>query len=87
MSFLRAWTTQGLWVSLTLTAALVAITGEIQDTKTFNAYDWVVLIIGFFIWILGFIFEVTADHQKNKWNSVTENQGKFINTSGRVSSA
>ena len=75
---LGAWTLQGLWVSFTLAAALAAMTVEQPDT--YNAYDLAGLILGILVWILGFSFEAIADYQKNKFRSVPENKGKFINT-------
>ncbi|NPD88761.1 MAG: DUF1295 domain-containing protein [Asgard group archaeon] len=75
---LGAWTLQGLWVSFTLAAALAAIT--IEQPDTYSAYDLAGLILGILVWILGFAFEAIADYQKNKFRSVPENKGKFINT-------
>ncbi|MCG3227169.1 MAG: DUF1295 domain-containing protein [Candidatus Heimdallarchaeota archaeon] len=75
---LGAWTLQGLWVSFTLAAALAALT--IEQPAIYSAYDLVGLILGVLVWILGFGFEVIADYQKNKFRSVPENKGKFINT-------
>jgi steroid 5-alpha reductase family enzyme len=72
--FLNAWTIQGLWVTLTLSAALAAIT-----TTNRRELDWVA-VVGFLIWVLGFATEVTADIQKNRFRAVPENKGKFIQT-------
>ena len=79
-SFLRllgAWTLQGLWVSFTLAAALAATTIE---PATYSAYDLAGLILGILVWVFGFAFEAIADYQKNKFRSVSENKGRFINT-------
>ena len=70
--FLRAWTIQGLWVSLTLAAALAAIT-----TTTRKELGWVAAAGGL-IWALGFATEVTADLQKNRFRVNPANRGKFI---------
>ncbi len=72
--FLVTWTLQGLWVSFTVAAALAAITTE--QKEEFG----IIGIIGLLVWILGFGFEAIADHQKNKFRSIPENKGKFINT-------
>jgi steroid 5-alpha reductase family enzyme len=72
--FLRAWTIQGLWVSLTLAAALAAIT-----TATRKDLGWVAWL-GLAIWVLGFAIEVTADLQKTRFRRIPENRGKFIST-------
>ena len=71
--FLLAWTLQGLWVSLSLAAALAAITSEYRlDLGIFA-------LIGFLVWIFGFGFEITADRQKSQFNQNPDNKGKFIN--------
>ncbi|MBY9000440.1 MAG: DUF1295 domain-containing protein [Candidatus Heimdallarchaeota archaeon] len=77
LSFLRAWTIQGLWVTFTISAALAAVT--IEQPSEYNAYEWIGLIIGIVIWVLGFAFESIADYQKSKFRKVPENKGKFIN--------
>ncbi len=72
--FLNVWTIQGLWVTFTLAAALVAIT-----TTTRKELD-IFAIVGFLIWLLGFIIEVVADAQKSRFNANPANKGKFIQT-------
>jgi steroid 5-alpha reductase family enzyme len=72
--FLNVWTIQGLWVTFTAAAALVAIT-----TSTRKELD-VFAVIGFLVWIFGFVFEVVADTQKSRFNANPENKGKFIQT-------
>ena len=74
LSFLLTWTIQGLWVSFTLAAALAAITGG------YRVDFGIIGLIGLLVWIIGFGFEAFADYQKNKFRSVPENKGKFINT-------
>ena len=72
--FLNFWTIQGLWVTFTAATALVAIT-----TSTRKELD-IFAIIGFLVWIFGFVFEVTADTQKSRFNADPSNKGKFIQT-------
>jgi steroid 5-alpha reductase family enzyme len=72
--FLLTWTVQGLWVSLTLAAALAAIT-----TTTRVGLD-VFALIGFLVWALGFAFEAVADAQKSRFRADPANKGKFIRT-------
>lgn len=72
--FLNVWTIQGLWVTFTLAAALVAIT-----TITRKELD-IFAVVGFLIWLLGFIIEVVADAQKSRFNADPANKGKFIQT-------
>jgi steroid 5-alpha reductase family enzyme len=71
--FLLAWTVQGLWVSLTLAAALAAIT-------SMNRLDLgIFALVGFLVWLLGFVIEVIADRQKSMFRADPQNAGKFIN--------
>ncbi len=70
--FLNAWTLQGLWVSLTLAAALAAIT-----TTTREAIG-VVTVIGALVWVAGFGIEATADRQKSRFRADPANKGRFI---------
>ncbi len=79
LKFLMTWTLQGLWVSFTLAAALAAIT--VIKPPSYGVFDWVGLIVGGSIWLLGFSFESISDFQKNRFRSKPENKGKFI-TSG-----
>ena len=72
--FLNVWTIQGLWVTFTAAAALVAIT-----TSTRKELD-VFAVIGLLVWIFGFVFEVVADTQKTRFNADPANKGKFIQT-------
>lgn len=72
--FLNVWTIQGLWVTFTVAAALVAIT-----TTTRKDLD-LFAMIGFLIWVFGFAFEVIADSQKRKFSADPQNKGRFIQT-------
>lgn len=72
--FLNVWTIQGLWVTFTVAAALVAIT-----TSTRKELD-IFAIVGLLVWIFGFAFEVIADAQKSRFNADSANKGKFIRT-------
>jgi len=70
--FLLTWTLQGLWVSLTLAAALAAI------TSTRRVELGLFAVLGFLVWVLGFAIEVVADRQKNAFRQEPGNAGKFI---------
>ena len=72
--FLSAWTLQGLWVSITLSAALAAITTTARKELGIFALG------GFLMWIIGFAIEVTADVQKSRFRADPQNDGKFIRT-------
>jgi steroid 5-alpha reductase family enzyme len=66
--FLLTWTIQGLWVSFSVAAGLVAITSTVRvGLDAFAA-------IGFIVWLIGFGIEVAA------FNATPANKGKFINT-------
>jgi steroid 5-alpha reductase family enzyme len=72
--FLLTWTLQGLWVTLTLSAALIAI------TSTRNGALDIFAVIGLIVWLLGFGVEALADQQKSEFRAALENKGKFIDT-------
>jgi len=72
--FLNVWTIQGLWVTFTLAAALVAITTT--NKKELDLFA----LLGFLVWAFGFAFEVIADSQKSRFNANPENKGRFIQT-------
>ncbi len=71
--FLMSWTLQGLWVTLSVAAALAAITSVTKVGLGIFA------LVGFLIWLVGFALEVIADWQKSKFKAAPENAGKFIN--------
>ena len=72
--FLLTWTLQGLWVSLTLAAALAAITTSVR--RPLGVFTWV----GLSLWLIGFAVEVLADRQKTQFKSDAANKGRFIHT-------
>lgn len=74
LRFLNVWTIQALWISFTLSAALIAITS--QTRIAFDAWA----AIGLLVWIIGFGFEAIADSQKSQFNADPKNKGKFIQT-------
>jgi steroid 5-alpha reductase family enzyme len=74
LRFLNAWNLQALWVSLTLSAPLAAITAQVRKPLGWFAG------IGFLIWLFGMAFEVTADAQKTRFRADPRNQGRFIRT-------
>jgi steroid 5-alpha reductase family enzyme len=72
--FLNVWTIQGLWITFTAAAALVAITSATRQGVDAFA------VIGFLVWAFGFACEVIADSQKSRFNADPHNKGKFIRT-------
>jgi steroid 5-alpha reductase family enzyme len=74
LRFLRAWTIQALWVTLTASTALAAI------TTTTRQGIGVVAMIGILVWAFGFAVEIMADTQKSAFAADPQNRGKFIHT-------
>ena len=74
LRFLNVWTIQGLWITFTAAAALVAITSSVRKDLD------VLAIVGAIVWTIGFVIEVTADAQKSRFNADPANKGKFIQT-------
>jgi len=72
--FLMTWTLQGLWISLTLAAALAAITTTTRDELG------LVTVPSVLVWIAGFAIEAVADRQKSRFRADPANKGRFIST-------
>ncbi|HDQ73097.1 MAG TPA: DUF1295 domain-containing protein [Chloroflexi bacterium] len=72
--FLNTWMLQGLWVTLTLAAALAAITTSTRKELGLFA------LMGTLVWVFGFAIEATADAQKSRFRVKPENKGQFIDT-------
>lgn len=72
--FLMTWTLQGLWISVTLSCALAAVTAS--DTA---ALEWTAAV-GMAIWGFGLAVEVVADRQKQRFRAAPENANAFIDT-------
>lgn len=72
--FLNVWTIQGLWITFTAAAALVAITSSTRKELDLFAD------IGLLVWVFGFALEVIADAQKSRFNADPSNKGRFIQT-------
>ena len=72
LRLLMTWTLQGLWVSLTLSCALAALTSV--NRVPFGPLEF----LGLALWIAGFWIEVSADRQKRKFRNDAGQQGRFI---------
>ena len=70
--FLLVWTLQGVWVSLTSSAALVAILSP--DAGPIAG----IAGLGVLIWLGGLTLEVVADKQKSDFRNDPKSAGKFI---------
>ena len=74
--FFRVWILQGLWVSLTASAAWIAMSSEVSSREPIG---WLA-IIGIILWVVGLTIEVTADLQKSAFKADSKNEGNFIRT-------
>jgi steroid 5-alpha reductase family enzyme len=72
--FLLTWTLQGLWVFLTVSCALAAITAAAAQPLGALA------ALGTTVWIAGFAIETTADRQKAVFRADPANRDRFIST-------
>jgi steroid 5-alpha reductase family enzyme len=72
--FLMAWTLQGLWVFLTLSAALAAMTTDAPTPLGLAGF------VGMALWAVGFAIEVVSDRQKRLFRQDPANEGRFITT-------
>lgn len=70
--FLAVWTIQGLWVSVTASAAWVALSSSAQVGIDVFAG------IGLLLWAIGFAIEVIADRQKRAFRADPANRNHFI---------
>ncbi len=74
LRFLMTWTLQGLWVFLTLSCALAAITSG--DRAPLGLVGG----LGALVFVAGFQIEVVADRQKRRFRHDKENPHPFITT-------
>lgn len=72
--FFMTWTLQGMWVSMCLLCVLTAL----------SSYSGIIMnnvfYIGLLIFVIGFIIEVIADHQKTVFRKDINNKDNFIST-------
>ena len=66
------WHLQGLWVFICSLPAIISIYSGTSVELGFYFY------LGFFLWIIGFLFETIADHQKYLFKKNKLNKNKFI---------
>lgn len=74
LRFLNVWMIQGLWITLTLSAALAAVTAV--DRPSVDGFT----VVGLLVWATGFTFEIIADAQKNRFRANPANKNQFIHT-------
>lgn len=68
--FFMTWTLQGMWVSVCSTCALTAIAKGVILNSFF--------LVGFLIFILGFLIEIIADYQKKSFRKKSMFKNDFI---------
>lgn len=73
-SFLQVYMLQGFFMLLISTPIIFSMSGDIRP------YQYIFLIIGTFVWILGFTFEVIGDTQLKRFLLQPENKGHIITT-------
>jgi steroid 5-alpha reductase family enzyme len=72
--FFMAWTLQGLWIFLTLSATLAAMTTNAPTQLGLAGF------VGMALWAVGFAIEVVSDRQKRLFRQDPANAGRFITT-------
>ena len=70
--FFMTWTMQGLWVLVTVSCALAAMTTA--QPEPLGGFVWV----GSLVWSLGLAIEAVADRQKRRFRADPGNRGDFI---------
>ena len=75
LRLLMTWTLQGLWVFLTLSCGLAAMTGA--HIEPLGGFAWA----GAALFVAGLMIEAIADRQKRRFRKDPANEGRFI-TSG-----
>ena len=70
--FLVAWTLQGVWVFVTLIAALIVLAND--PARPLDSFA----LVGGAIWLFGFAVEAIADAQKSRFKADPANRGRFI---------
>ncbi|MFT4282547.1 DUF1295 domain-containing protein [Microbacterium sp.] len=72
--FLQVWIVQGAWVSITASAAWIAM-----SSPTREPLGWL-SVVGIVVWVLGFVIEVVADAQKSAFRADPAHTGRFISS-------
>jgi steroid 5-alpha reductase family enzyme len=72
LRFLRVWIVQGAWVSITASAAWIAMSSSHREPLGWLSW------IGVAVWVVGFSLEVIADGQKSAFKADPANKGRFI---------
>jgi steroid 5-alpha reductase family enzyme len=78
------WTLQAVTIFIIMLPSLIVLTKNDSLTQAYfliqdKSFFYVILILGFLIWLTGFLIETIADWQKFKFKSKPENKGKWTN--------
>ncbi|MFJ4159633.1 DUF1295 domain-containing protein [Microbacterium testaceum] len=76
LRFFQVWCIQGLWVALTASAAWIAMSADAADRAPLDGFA----VAGIVVWLVGMVFEVVADLQKQAFRADPANKGEFIRT-------
>lgn len=74
LRFLRVWIVQGAWVSLTASAAWIAMSS--LQRRDLDALAFA----GIAVWVIGLVIEVVADMQKTAFKANPAHRGLFISS-------
>ena len=74
--FFMTWNLSALWVFLSYVAGLVAMTSI--NVIDIGIKEYIFLIFGVLIWVIGFLIEVISDYQKKIFREDIANRDKFI---------
>ncbi|GAA1683559.1 DUF1295 domain-containing protein [Microbacterium lacus] len=74
LRFLRVWIVQGAWVSLTASAAWIAMSS--LQRRDLDALAFA----GIAVWVIGLVIEVVADLQKTAFKANPAHRGLFISS-------
>ena len=74
MRFFIAWTLQAVWITFTLSAAVLAITSVQAAEFGF------ISMLGLVLWVAGFSIELVADGQKSRFRKNPANANNFISS-------
>lgn len=76
----RFWKFAGFWTAQTIVIFIVMLPSIIFLDVDSDIRLTLLGIIGFFIWILGFLIETVSDHQKFKFRNNSKNKDRWIDT-------
>eukprot|EP00455_Lapot_gusevi_P016148 TRINITY_DN1825_c0_g2_i1.p1 TRINITY_DN1825_c0_g2~~TRINITY_DN1825_c0_g2_i1.p1 ORF type:complete len:311 (+),score=112.73 TRINITY_DN1825_c0_g2_i1:104-1036(+) len=74
LRFFNVWTVQVLWCFLTSLSVFVLNAAADGAVNQWTVFD----VLGFGLWLIGFVVEVVSDSQKNAFRADKKNHGKFI---------